>query len=80
MTGRCHHTPKGSCLSLSQEGDVVRYKLEDGKRHLVLITVTFKFIEADEELLAGCCGQAVDDGVLQGGGQCGGLEKFGVVE
>ena len=49
--------------------------MEGGRGYLVPVILTFRFLETVEEWLADHEGEAVDDGVVQGGKQCGGMKE-----
>ena len=61
---------------LSHVGDGFGDELENGRRYLIGWISRYEFGKFRDEIYAHCNREALDDGVIEGGGQGGGVEGF----
>ena len=61
---------------LGHVGDGFGDELENGRRHLIGWMCRFEFGKFGDESYAHCSKEALDDGVVEGKGQGGGVEGF----
>ena len=57
-------------------GDGFGNELENGRRHFIGWMCRFEFGKFGDESYSHCNREALDDGVVEGGGQGGGIEGF----